>query len=285
MKIVKVILLILIMLVICIAVYWKLPGSPEKTKFQKAMQKKADETEKSSEVCSRQEIEQLPEPLKKYCEYIGLENFPKYQVVNVLFDDTDFVFDTKSGKIINMDYDLWLFYGDIYRTAFCSSSMYGIPFEGTDYVTDDRQGGMKGILAKKLVLFDTHDEQGYKASLISWLAESAVINPSVFLSPYVTYEEIDNTHIKATVTYQGVSGSGVFTFNDEGAITEFFSAERQVEEIDGVRMELGWKCYCDGYVEKNGIKTATSVKSTKIFPDGRELVYFAAKDYTVQYIK
>ena len=112
MKIVKVILLILIMLVICIAVYWKLPGSPEKTKFQKAMQKKSDETEKNGEVCSR-----------------------------------------------------------------------------------------------------------------------------------------------------------------------------QVEEIDGVKMELGWKCYCDRYVEKNGIKTATSVKSTKIFPDGRELVYFDAKDFTVQYIK
>ena len=46
----------------------------------------------------------------------------------------------------------------------------------------------------------------------------------MFLSPYVTYEEIDNTHIKATVTYQGVSGSGVFTFNDEGAITELLSA-------------------------------------------------------------
>ena len=53
MKIVKVILLILIMLVICIAVYWKLPGSPEKTKFQKAMHKRVNEAEKSSEVCSR----------------------------------------------------------------------------------------------------------------------------------------------------------------------------------------------------------------------------------------
>lgn len=285
MKRIKIILLILIMLVISIIIYWKVPSSPEKVKFQNAMQKRANEAEKSREVCSRKEIEQLPEPLKKYCEYIGLENFPKYQVVNVVFNDTDFVFDTKSGKIISMDYDLWLFYGDVFRSAFCSSTMYGIPFEGIDYATDDRQGGMKGILAKKLVLFDERDEQGYKASLISWLAESAVINPSVFLSPYVTYEEIDDTHIKATVTYQGVSGSGIFTFNKEGEIIEFYSAERQVEEIDGVKMELGWKCYYDKYEERNGIKTATNVKSTKLFPDGRELVYFASKDFKVQYIK
>ena len=124
MKKIKIILLILIVLVSSITIYWKIPGSPEKVKFQKAMQKRANEAEKRCEVCSRKEIEQLPEPLKKYCEYIGLENFPKYQVVNVVFNDTDFVFDTKSGKIISMDYDLWLFYGDVFRSAFCSSSMY-----------------------------------------------------------------------------------------------------------------------------------------------------------------
>ena len=159
--------------------------------------------------------------------------------------------------------------------------MFGIPFEGMDYMTDQREGGMKGILGKKLMLFDTHDEQGYKAGLISWLAESAVINPSVFLPPYVTCEELDDRHVKATVTYQGVSGSGIFTFNNAGEITEFFSAERQVEEIDGVKMKVRWKCYCSDYQERNGIKTATKVKSTKIFPDGRELVYFETNDIQI----
>ena len=76
MKKMKIILLILIVLVSSIIIYWKIPDSPEKVKFQKAMHKRVNEAEKSSEVCSRKEIEQLPEPLKKYCEYIGLENFP-----------------------------------------------------------------------------------------------------------------------------------------------------------------------------------------------------------------
>lgn len=285
MKIVKVIGCILLLFIIGCVIYWRLPYSPEKEKFHKAMQKRTDGTKAVQEVCSREEIEQLPEPVKKYCEYIGLENFPKYQVVNAVFNDTDFVFDTKSGKVINMDYDLWLFDGDFYRSAYCGSSMYGIPFEGIDYATEDKQGGMKGILAKKIQIFDVHDEQGYKAGLISWLAESATINPSVLLSPYVTYEQLDDTHVKATVSYNGVSGFGTFTFNEEGAITEFYSPERQVEEIDGEKMELGWKCIYEEYQERNGIKIATKIKSTKIFPDGKELIYFAADDYTVRYIK
>lgn len=285
MKLVKVMLLVLLIVILGVIVYLKLPFSPEMKKFQSNMNKRADKVTQSNKVCTLEEIEQLPQLLQKYCKYIGLENFPKYQVVNVVFKDTDFVFDTKSEKVIKMDYDLWLFYEEIFRSAFCSSSIYGIPFEGVDYATDNKEGGMKGILAKKLILFDEHDEQGYKAGLISWLAESSVINPAVFLSPFVTYEEVDKTHIKATVTYQGVSGSGIFTFNEEGAITEFFSEERQVEEIDGVKMKLGWKCYCDKYEKRNGILTATKIKSTKLFPDGKELTYFSSDDFKINYIK
>lgn len=281
----KVIIISILVMLAGFIIYWKLPYSPEKKRFYRAMQERADAMTSGQEVCTREEIEKLPEPVRKYCEYIGLENFPKYKGAQAVFADTDFVFDTKSGKILNMDYDLWIFNGEIYRSAFCSSSMFGIPFDGVDYVTEDGQGGMKGILAKAIQIFDVRDEQGYKAGIISWLAESATINPAALLSPYVTYEELDDTHVKATVSYHGVSGSGVFTFDEEGRITEFYSDERQVEEIDGEKLALGWKCIYEEYEERNGLKLATKISSIKVFPDGKELVYFAADDYRVKYIE
>ncbi len=76
-------------------------------------------------------------------------------------------------------------------SAFCSYSMYGIPFKGVDYATGDKKEGMKGILAKHLQIFDVCDAKGYKAGLISWLAESATINPSALLSLYVKYEKYE----------------------------------------------------------------------------------------------
>lgn len=283
MRIVKVVAIVLIFVIIGIVIYWMLPYSPAKQKFQKRMNKRVEELGESKEVCRREEIEKLPKPLQKHCEYIGLENTPKYKVANAVFQDTDFIFDTKSEKIMKMDYDLWLFEGKIFRSAFCSASMYGIPFEGEDYMTEENQGGMRGLLAKSIQIFDVRDEQGYKAGLISWLVESAVINPSALLSPAITYKELDDTHVEATISANGVTGSGIFTFNEEGAITEFYSDERQVEEIDGEKIEMGWRCICDNYEMQNGIKIPTKIKSIKIFPDGKELVYFAAQDYTVQY--
>ncbi len=55
--------------------------------------------------------------------------------------------------------------------------------------------------------------------------------------------------------------------------------------LNGQTLHLGWKCYCDSYEEKNGIKMPTNIKSTKLFPDGKELVYFASDHFTVEYLK
>ncbi|MDD6037439.1 MAG: hypothetical protein PUD20_01370 [bacterium] len=280
-----VVIAVIVVIVVSVIVYFRSSFSPEKKKFIAKMNERANQVEMKQEVCTKEEIEKLPKPLQRYCQYIGLENFPKYQVVNAFFEQTDFVFDTKSGKQLKMDYDLWLFYDEIFRNAFCSSSMFGIPFEGTDYMTADGRGGMRGILAKHVQIFDENDEQGYKAGMISWLAESVVMNPAALLSNFVTYEEIDDTHVKAVVSCNGVSGSGIFTIDEDGRLTEFYSAERQVEVIDGEKMELGWKCYCEDYQKHDELYLATKVKSTKIFPDGRELVYFDADNIVVTYVK
>lgn len=95
-----------------IIIYLNIPYSPIKNTFIKQMQERVEETKMIEEVCTKNEIEALPEPLRKYCDFIGLENFPKFQAVRTLFKNTKFVF---GEKVLNMDYDLWLFYDEPYR--------------------------------------------------------------------------------------------------------------------------------------------------------------------------
>lgn len=275
---------ILLILLGGIFIYWNISYSPYKAHFINNMEHRTSNIAETGESCTKSEIEKLPEALQRYCEYIGLKNFQKYQVCRTKFNDTKFVFNTQSGKKLNMDYDLWLFYDEPYRSAYCTSTMFGVPFDGLDYCTEDQKGGMKGIIGKAIQIFDVYDSQGYKAALISWLAESIAFNPSVLLSPYVTYEEIDDLHIKATVRCNGVTGEGIFTLNQEGAITEFYSHERQVEDINGVPTALGWRCEYEDYQENNNMRQINGVRVVKVLPD-REVVYFESDDFTVQYLK
>lgn len=275
---------IILTLIGLIFVYWNISYSPYKHQFTKQMEEKVSQVPSVTEVCTDEEIDQLPEPLKRYCDYIGLKNFPKYQVVRTTFMNTDFVFDDKSGKVLDMDYDLWLVFNQPFRSAYCSSSIYGIPFDGIDYCTQNQEGGMKGIIGKAIQIFDVHSKQGYQAGLISWFAEALILNPSVVLSPYVTYEVMDANQVKVTVACNGVSGSGLIFIDDQGVVTSFYSDERQVENIDGVETRIGWKCEYEDYRMENGIMQAHTVRSIKIYPD-KEVTYFESDDFKIEYRK
>lgn len=265
-------------------IYWKIPYSLQKNGFDQRMRKRAEGVKESEEYVTKEEIRSLPAPLRRYCEHIGLENFRKYRAVRVYFEDTDFVFDSGTGKVLDMDYDLWLFYDTWFRSAYCKSSMYGIPFEGEDYCTENFKGGMKGIIGKMFQIFDTCSEQGYQAGLISWFAESLTFNPSVLFSSCVSYEEIDDCSVRVRLKDGKTQGEGIITVNNQGEVIEFYSDDRQVEEVDGKQQRIGWRCEYEDYREYNGILQAQKVRSIKVFPD-KEVVYFSTDHMETTYVK
>lgn len=265
-------------------VYWNISYSPFKVYFDRGMKNRISQVETSAAICTQDEIDKLPELLKKHCESITLTGRKKYNAVNVVFHDTKFVFDSQKGTILNMDYDLWLLSDKPFRSAFCKSSIFGIPFDGIDYCTDEKTGGMKGMIGKAFKIFDISNEQMYKAGLISWLAEGAVVNPGILLSKYVTYEEIDDTHVKAIVSYNEVQGMGIFTFNNKGRLIGFESDERQAEEINGVMTPIGWRAIYGDYTRRNGILIPNIMQAVKVYPD-KEVIYFDSNDMDIHYYK
>jgi hypothetical protein len=59
-----------------------------------------------------------------------------------------------------------------------------------------------------------------QGALQRYLAE-IVWFPSAAVSPYISWEAIDNRHAKATLAYQGTTGSGIFTIDEAGSVVSF----------------------------------------------------------------
>lgn len=288
---------VLLCLVGSVLIYWNIAYSPIHQKFNKEMNARVTKVVETEKICSRDEIEKLPKCLQEYCTYIGLENTKKYDAYHTYFYDVDFVFDEEKDIRIKMDYDLWTFMDDPYRQAFCKAKMYGIPFEGIDYLEADAfekeknespsskesMGGMKGYLAKAIRIFDTPVENIRKAALITIMGEGVALNPSILLSKYITYEEIDSNHAKATFSYHGVTGSGIFMFDKDKHVLCFESDERQPdEEHNGQMVSVGWRCEGTDFQRKGNLLLPQRTKAVKIYPD-KEVVYFDAQQYDVTY--
>jgi hypothetical protein len=93
-----------------------------------------------------------------------------------------------------------------------------LPVAGRDWYLDGR-GRMLIELFSAIPLVDASDEKIDQGALLRFLGET-VWFPSAALSRYVSWEPIDDTSARATVTWGGASASAVFSFDERGRFRE-----------------------------------------------------------------
>jgi hypothetical protein len=156
--------------------------------------------------------------------------------------------------------------------ALIDSSMFGIPFEGYDYYQNG-SGGMKGVIAKAITLFDQTGE--------IWISVFGDLSCRKFICPYysiaglyITFEEISSFEVRATINYKGQTASGIFTFNEQYEMISFTTKDRAVAGTDGSMQYIPWSALCGDYqVSTSGIKHPSKFQAVWNYPDG-DFVYF-----------
>ncbi|MEN6327401.1 MAG: DUF6544 family protein, partial [Syntrophomonas sp.] len=184
----------------------------------------------------------------------------------------------KSTVII--DYIQYNFVKEPIRIAYIDSSMYGIPFEGLDLYIDGK-GSMKGVIAKCFTLFNQTGAALDKASLVTYLAECLMI-PNAALQDYIVWQEIDDLHAKASISYYGINASGIFSFKENGEMLSFTTNDREATATDGTSEKVRWSTVFSDYREANGIKKPTGFQAIWHYDDG-DLVYFDGKNAIIEY--
>lgn len=156
-----------------------------------------------------------------------------------------------------------------------------MPFEAQQYFTVDQPGFVWKAKVKMNPLlyfagrdryFQGHGEMNIKAlslltvvnasgssemdqsTLLRYLAEMMWF-PTAALNDYIKWEEVDDNSARATMTYMGVTGSGVYTFDDNGDLASFFA--KRYREVNGQYVMDPWGGVVRGYNEFNGIRISS----------------------------
>lgn len=259
----------LLILLIVVLAFFHIPYSQLRAEFDKAIKKIIIDTPRNTNVFTKEDIQDLPVPVQKYFYYCGYLGTPKMSYMKATFLNTDFMLD--EDKKVKIDYTQYNFVEKPVRFAYINSAIYGVPFEGLDSYFGG-VGSMKGSLAKIITLFDQRGENMDQACLVTFLAESLLI-PSVVLQDYITWEELDENHARATISYDGISASGIFTFEDNGAMKSFRTKDRVATGMDGSIREAEWSAVIGDYREENGIKKPQILQAIWHFPEG-DWIYF-----------
>jgi len=111
------------------------------------------------------------------------------------------------------------------------------------------------MLIKVLSLVPVVNARGKEidqGTMLRYLAEIQWF-PTAALSDYIKWEEIDAHSARATMSYGGITASGVFTFNDQGEPVRFIA--KRYRDTGGGQYELtDWGGISEEYMEFNGIR-------------------------------
>ena len=268
---------IVAVVIIGIIIFFNIPYSKTKSEFNRVITEHISKTEIINDIFTENDIQELPDPVRKYFEYCGYIGTPKMSYMKAEFKNVNFMMSSKKLKI---DYTQYNFVNEPIRIAFIDTTLYGIPFQGLDSFQNGI-GGMKGVIGKLITLFDQKGKAMDKASLVTYLSECLIV-PSVALQDFITWETIDDTHASATISYYGISTSGIFTFNEKGEMVEFTTNDREATQTDGTSQQVPWSAILQDYKEIGGIKQPTVFKAIWHYDDG-DIVYFESYKGQIKY--
>lgn len=264
---------IIFVLVGVLMVWFNISYSPVKKQFQNDVDSLVENNKllDENEVFTKEDFADFPLSIQKYIEHCGYIGTPKMSYLKMEYQDVDFV-QGRNGAKLKIDYTQYNFIKEPCRIALIDSSMFGVPFEGYDYYKSGT-GGMKGVIAKAITIFDQTGADMDKACLATFLAES-MFAPSILLQDYITFEEISDFEVQATITYGGQTASGVFTFNEQYEMISFTTNDRAATGTDGSMEYIPWSALCNDYkVSENGIKYPTKFQAVWNYPD-EDFIYF-----------
>ena len=272
--------IIAILIIVGILVYFYIPYSPIKSRFNRQIDDLVSHTQPIEAVFTLDDIKHLPTPVRRYFEYSGFIGTPKSAYMRGNFTNADF--STSPDRKIKIDYTQYNFANPPRRLAFIDSAVMGIPFQGLDAYVDGL-GTMQGEIAKIYPLFNITGGTMNKSSLVTMLSESLLF-PSVALQSYMSWEAIDDTRARATITYAGISASGEFSFNEKGEMRSFTTNDRTYTTLEGVSQEARWSIFLGDYTLVNGIRHPQSAHAVWHLGDG-DFVYFKSDNTKIEYFK
>ena len=279
MKVIGVVAAILVV-ILAMQIWFRIPFSPLKNDFEKDVERLAGESNKAEGVFTEEDFAGMPVALQKYVESCGYIGKPKMNCLVMEYHDVAFK-QGVDGPDLKIDYVQYDFVNEPARIAFIDSQLFGIPFQGYDYYMNGT-GGMKGVIAKGITIFDTSGEEIDKACIVTYLSES-LFAPSIILDDRIVWEEISAHEVRGTITYGGQTAGGVFTFNDDYEYVSFTTTDRAVSNNDGTMEYIPWSAECGEYVvADNGIKYPSSFRAVWHYPDS-DLVYFDGEISSIRY--
>lgn len=215
-------------------------------------------SEKKDNLITLEQLSPLPLPIQNWLKHIGALNQP-FMYAGKVTQEAQMKLKPEQKNWYTAEAEQYSFIDEpsfIWSVNVKMNPL--IFFKGRDKF----ENGKGEMLIKLNSLIPIVHEKGVQideGSLQRFLGEM-VWFPSLALSPYIEWEQLDSKTVKATMNYQGTSGSGTFHFNEDGDVAQFSALRFKGNESSSKRYE--WILSVEEHHEFEGIRVPSKMTAT-----------------------
>jgi hypothetical protein len=222
------------------------------------------------------DIQDLPEPVKKYIRYSGAIGKPKVTNFKIEF----------TGKIRKNEQSEWMHFTSVQynfmetptRLFFLKAVMKGLPVAGFHCF----KNGVAYMDIRLLSLFKVQHQDGKEMDLsetVTFFNDMCCLAPPTLIYKRIKWLKIEGNKVKASFTNNNITVSAWLYFNDKGELINFISKDRYSADAG---KQLPWSTPLEEYQEINGYKLMKNAETIYSYPDS-DLCYGTFKLIRVEY--
>jgi hypothetical protein len=219
-------------------------------------------TTNTSELLTNVDIQHLPEPIKRYLQYVGVINKPKVKNMCVIFEGEMRERNKDYFSFKSFQYN---FFTEPTRLFFMKGQMLGTTVEGYHSyikgkaIMDIRLYGLFSIVYHKGAIMN-------KAETVTLLNDMCLMAPATLIDYRITWQLLDSNSVKAIFTNHDIAVSAILYFNQKGQLIDFISNDRT--SVDDMK-QYPWSTPMSDYKNYNGYNLASIGKAIWHYPDGK----------------
>lgn len=209
-------------------------------------------------VLTAADIKNVPEPVKKWLQNSGAVGRPYSRVGRVV---------QKAQMQLKPEQEKWMPATAIQYTGIDTPAfVWSVALQWNSFLTmlgrDTFKDGKGHMYITMNTLIKVADEKGARlneSTMQRYLGEMAWF-PSLALSPYISWEQVNDTTATATMNYKGTTASGTFYFSPQGDFNAFSAQRYKDPSTDAQKHE--WVLDVKGYTTFQGIKVPSKMTAT-----------------------
>jgi len=230
----------------------------------------------ANSMLTESDIQQLPEPVKKYLRYTGSLGKPKVNNFKIEF----------AGKIRKDEQSEWMpftceqynFMETPTRLFFMKAVMKGLPVAGYHCF----KNGNAIMDIRLFSIFKVQYLDGAEMDLsetVTFFNDMCVVAPPTLIDKRIKWLEVEGNKVKASFMNNNITVSAWLYFNDKGELINFISEDRYSADSG---KQYPWSTPLKDYQEIKGYKLAGNAEVIYSYPD-RELCYGTFKLISIEY--